>query len=27
MLADIGFTVPAGPDTYWSFIQQKISGE
>jgi SAM-dependent methyltransferase len=21
---DISFTVPAGPDTYWAFIQQKI---
>ena len=24
-VADITFAVPAGPDTYWSFIQQKVS--
>jgi SAM-dependent methyltransferase len=23
-VADIDFSVPAGPDTYWSFLQQKI---
>jgi SAM-dependent methyltransferase len=23
---DIGFTVAAGPDTYWAFTQQKVSG-